>query len=86
MARPTRVYVALAVSAFFVLSADRMLAGQEGQGTEQALSESVSVVKSLTGFEREGFRRALAGQDERYDPKERMIKRPFSSPGYHTTL
>lgn len=29
---------------------------------------------------------ALAEQHSRYDPVERMIRRPFSSPGYHTTL
>ena len=27
---------------------------------------------------------ALAQADEAYDPAERMLKRPFSSPGYHT--
>ncbi len=32
------------------------------------------------------FFRALASQDARYDPNEKMIRRPFSSPGYHTTL
>ena len=33
-----------------------------------------------------GFLKALGKQDARYDPAERMIRRPFSSPGYHTTL
>ena len=32
------------------------------------------------------FLRVLAKQDERYDPNEQMIRRPFSSPGYHTAL
>jgi len=36
--------------------------------------------------QKEGFLKALSQQDERYDPAERMIRRPFSSPGYHTTL
>lgn len=36
--------------------------------------------------ERTGFLKALAEQDRRYDPEEHMIRRPFSSPGYHTTL
>ena len=33
-----------------------------------------------------GFLKALSKQDARYDPAEKMIRRPFSSPGYHTTL
>jgi len=32
------------------------------------------------------FLKALSRQDARYDPAEHMIRRPFSSPGYHTTL
>ena len=36
--------------------------------------------------QKEAFLKALSKQDERYDPAERMIRRPFSSPGYHTTL
>jgi hypothetical protein len=30
--------------------------------------------------------RALAPMDANYDPKEQMLRRPFSSPGYHTEL
>lgn len=37
-------------------------------------------------MERKHFTKALAKWNERYDPEEHMIKRPFSSPGYHTTL
>jgi hypothetical protein len=33
-----------------------------------------------------GFLKALREKDSRYDPAEKMIGRPFSSPGYHTTL
>jgi hypothetical protein len=36
--------------------------------------------------QKEAFLKALSEQDKRYDPIERMIRRPFSSPGYHTTL
>jgi len=36
--------------------------------------------------ERQGFFEALKKKDAGYDPQERMIRRPFSSPGYHTTL
>ena len=36
--------------------------------------------------EKQAFLRALSRQDERYDPAQKMIRRPFSSPGYHTTL
>ncbi len=36
--------------------------------------------------QKDAFLKTLSRQDERYDPAERMIRRPFSSPGYHTTL
>lgn len=36
--------------------------------------------------QKKAFLKALSREDERYDPAERMIRRPFSSPGYHTTL
>jgi hypothetical protein len=36
--------------------------------------------------QKDAFLRVLARQDQRYDPAEKMIRRPFSSPGYHTTL
>jgi len=32
------------------------------------------------------FLQALSKKDSSYDPVEKMIRRPFSSPGYHTTL
>jgi hypothetical protein len=34
----------------------------------------------------DAFIRALSKQDSHYDPDEKMVRRPFSSPGYHTTL
>jgi hypothetical protein len=37
-------------------------------------------------IERRGFFAALKEKDADYDEKEQMIRRPFSSPGYHTTL
>jgi len=39
-----------------------------------------------TEARRQGFLKALAEQDQRYDPAEKMLRAPFSSPGYHTTL
>jgi len=36
--------------------------------------------------ERRGFLEALREKDADYDETEHMIRRPFSSPGYHTTL
>ncbi|UCG49150.1 MAG: hypothetical protein JSU94_05075 [Phycisphaerales bacterium] len=36
--------------------------------------------------EKQAFLTALTRQDARYDPQEKMIRRPYSSPGYHTTL
>ncbi len=35
---------------------------------------------------RQAFLRALAREDEGYDPAARMLRAEFSSPGYHTTL
>jgi len=35
---------------------------------------------------RQSFMQALAEQDERYNPEAQMLRAPFSSPGYHTTL
>jgi hypothetical protein len=35
---------------------------------------------------RQAFLRALASEDESYDPTARMLRAEFSSPGYHTTL
>lgn len=35
---------------------------------------------------RKAFDTVLTGEDKRYDEKAKMLKRPFSSPGYHTTL
>jgi hypothetical protein len=40
----------------------------------------------LTDAQRAALRQALEPLHAQYDPAERMIKRPFSSPGYHTTL
>jgi hypothetical protein len=48
----------------------------------QANTASAAVSQTL----RLGFYRTLEKQDARYDPNEQMIRRPFSSPGYHTTL
>ncbi len=36
--------------------------------------------------QKDAFLKVLAGKDPQYDPAEKMIRRPFSSPGYHTTL
>jgi hypothetical protein len=36
--------------------------------------------------QKSAFLKALTRQDARYDSIEKMIRRPFSSPGYHTTL
>jgi hypothetical protein len=39
-----------------------------------------------TEARRLGFLQALTEQDALYDPGEQMLRSPFSSPGYHTTL
>ncbi len=39
-----------------------------------------------TGTQLARLDRALANSHAQYDPAEQMLRRPFSSPGYHTTL
>ncbi len=39
-----------------------------------------------TEVRRQAFLRALEKQDQSYDPAEQMLRTPYSSPGYHTTL
>lgn len=41
---------------------------------------------SITARQKERLRRALEPLNRQYDPAEQLLKRPFSSPGYHTTL
>lgn len=36
--------------------------------------------------DRAALEQALASWDNQYDPAEQMVRRPFSSPGYHTAL
>ena len=49
-------------------------------------SFAFSVEMFSSQAQKEAFLKALSEQDERYDPVERMVRRLFSSPGYHTTL
>ncbi|MCD6290493.1 MAG: hypothetical protein J7M34_08320 [Anaerolineae bacterium] len=44
------------------------------------------MIRMFTGMYPQELQRALAAWDPQYDPAARMIRRPFSSPGYHTTL
>jgi hypothetical protein len=39
-----------------------------------------------TEVRRQAFLRALEKQDQSYDPSVQMLRTPYSSPGYHTTL
>lgn len=80
------IAVAKTLGALVVLMATCSLGGQEGEKTRQAARKKESVLENLTEVGRRGFLEALSAQDKRYDAKERMIRRPFSSPGYHTTL
>ena len=49
-----------------------------------------AALAQMAGFsndiEQRGFREALKKRDKQYDAKEKMLRRPFASPGYHTTL
>ncbi len=60
-----------------------------GEAAEQAAAPPVNgrtVFERLTDVQKQGFLDAIHEQDRLYDPEEHMIRRPFSSPGYHTTL
>ncbi|MBN1817712.1 MAG: hypothetical protein JW828_10145 [Sedimentisphaerales bacterium] len=50
------------------------------------LGTALAAVQFPTSQQDAGFLRALEKQDQSYDPVEKMIRQPFSSPGYHTTL
>jgi hypothetical protein len=39
-----------------------------------------------TEVRRQAFLRALEKQDQNYDPSQQMLRTPYLSPGYHTTL
>jgi hypothetical protein len=47
---------------------------------------SVTSPLTLTADQRRRLQRALDHERKNYDPVERMLRVPFSSPGYHTTL
>ncbi len=44
------------------------------------------LIFTIKESERAAFLRALDKMSERYDPAERMLREPFHTPGYHTTL
>jgi hypothetical protein len=74
----------------------RILAGAAGFALACGLSQPTGVIAQATEFSRASpglagvelarLNLALKEWHERYDPAERMIRRPFASPGYHTTL
>lgn len=47
---------------------------------------SAARTMALTPDQQARLAQALAPWHARYNPEERMLRRPFSSPGYHTTL
>ncbi|MBM4026024.1 MAG: hypothetical protein FJ280_11555 [Planctomycetes bacterium] len=60
--------------------------GLAAESAEPQVRPGVSRNLFPTEVRRQAFLRALAKQDPSYDPRERMLQAPFSSPGYHTTL
>ena len=55
-----------------------------------SLSFSIFTARGADVFhsaeEKRGFLEELEEMHQQYDPRENLIQRPFSSPGYHTTL
>src|ERR1700677_5127258 len=47
---------------------------------------SIHLPLVLSSAQRSRLKRALNRERLTYDPTERMVRLPFSSPGYHTTL
>jgi hypothetical protein len=41
---------------------------------------------TITPSQKARLLKALEGPDRQYDPQEKMLKKGFGSPGYHTTL
>ena len=77
---------AIALIALIVLTVPSCVSGQGLTEGFYVARQTRSSFERLTDIERRGFREALSAQDKLYDPEERMIRRPLSSPGYHTTL
>ena len=78
-----KVLRSAAVGSIFVFAVAAVYGEERVAGAE---ANKRAVAQELRPVERQGFLKALGEQDERYDPKERMLQRPFSSPGYHTAL
>lgn len=55
-------------------------------GLASAAQTSPYAPSALSPGDRGQLLEAVRRMGEQYDPQERMIRRPFSSPGYHTTL
>lgn len=62
-------------------AAEPMLVGQSSASTPDKFPATPWSATQLSRL-----RQALESWHPRYDPAERMIRRPFSSPGYHTAL
>jgi hypothetical protein len=55
-------------------------------GAAAAAPATPGAPSTLPSADRAELLQTVRRMGERYDPKEHMIRRPFSSPGYHTTL
>lgn len=51
-----------------------------------SLGQAASPVRGLSEQDQHRIKEILRAREAQYDPKEQMVRRPFSSPGYHTTL
>ncbi len=65
---------------------DTAFAAESANALRGSAVSSVRRFAPLTTEQRERLQRALAPLDRQYDPGEQMLRQPFSSPGYHTTL
>ncbi len=61
---------------------------QEHHSGDDAIPTLESIPAELveTPLRRAGLEKWLRNQEPSFDPQESLLKRPFSSPGYHTTL
>ncbi len=73
-----KLRVAFAVGLFFLCGLPLVNAG--------SASANIDVAPSFTEAERQQLREAVIKWNSDYDSEQHMIRRPFSSPGYHTTL
>lgn len=75
-----------ALTPVFALMTLAVCALADSAPVASAPSKEPHLPMALTDSQRQRLRQALEPLDAQYDSGEKMLRRPFSSPGYHTAL